>query len=113
MAKAYRKDGIATSKLLRPIDYTSTAFVEYVIEDDMINQKFSGYMTQLKTIMGEDNFFNGLNSFLASFSWRNATADNFLCCLKAYYNVSFVTFDNWRSQWLDSQLLDIMYISFN
>lgn len=42
-------------------------------------------MTQLKLIMGEDNFFKGINKFLTQFSWGNVVTDDLFGYLKPYY----------------------------
>lgn len=75
----------------------------------IIYQKAPIMMRNLETMMGEDNFKNGLRDYLSLYSYGNATWDDLINSLKKFTNKDLTL---WNKAWIKSKgMPDIGYLS--
>ena len=59
-----------------------------VVFDGISYQKGSTVLKQLMFLMGEDNFFRGLQEYFKLLQFQNGTIDDFLNAMRKYFDSS-------------------------
>jgi len=81
--------------------------------DRITYQKGSATLKQLMFLMGEDNFFKGVQDYFNEFGWKNATIDDFLNKMQKYFTITDFTLDDWKESWLLTPSLNTVSIEWD
>ena len=87
--------------------------VASVIFDSITYRKGSMTLKQLKFLMGQDNFFKGLQEYFLLYGYKNATINDFLTCMSHnFYNEDF-TLDDWKKRWIERSSLNVITVEWD
>jgi aminopeptidase N len=111
----YREDQITdtTHAVRSEVQNTSVASTYF---DRITYQKGSATLKQLKFLMDGDtgdNFFSGVRDYFSEFGWKNATIDDFLGKMQAYFENTSFTLDDWKDSWLLTPSLNTGYVEWD
>lgn len=65
-------------------------------------------MKQLMFLMTEANFFKGLTNYFVKYALDNATIDDFLIEMKAFFDESNFTLAEWKDMWILTPSLNVI-----
>ncbi|NKF51314.1 aminopeptidase N [Shewanella sp. WXL01] len=92
---AYFKDSLVTT---HPIEMPAPAsFNAFDNIDAITNQKGASVLKQLRYLLGDETFRQGVNYYLSQFSYQNATLDDFINSLAT---VAKRDLSQWTQDWL-------------
>jgi len=92
----YLEDQLSTTPPVRSVvPNTNLAKVYF---DAITYRKGMMTLKQLFFIMGEENFYKGVNKYFTNFAWSNGTIDDFLNSISEFYVIpgSNYTLENWK-----------------
>lgn len=76
------------------------------IFDSITYSKGAAMLHQLESLMGNENFFNGVREYLEKFSWSNAESKDLFGYMK---NEVEVDMDRWFKEWLQCAGVNVVW----
>lgn len=105
---AYRADAlITTHPIEQKVASTADAFTNF---DSITYGKGGSVLKQLPYFIGEENFRNGIRSYLKKYAYQNTTLDNFVDELAL---ASGLNLDQWQQEWLYQSGLNTVQADFS
>jgi aminopeptidase N len=111
----YREDQLATT---HPIagEVLNTEQAETIF-DGITYSKGAACLKQILCLIGEENFSKAMKSYFEKYQWSNATLDDFINNLQAFYHPSDPSFPQdlnvWKQEWLCTAGLNEAKPEFN
>jgi aminopeptidase N len=104
---AYWEDQLVTTHpILASVPNTEAAFANF---DGITYGKGASVLKQLSRLLGEENFQKGVQQYLNTHSYENATLQNFINALS---EASTVPLKSWSESWLESAGLNTISVDY-
>jgi aminopeptidase N len=81
--------------------------------DGISYQKGSAILKQLLFLMGEGNFFSGLQDYFQNLQWSNSTIDDLLASMGKFFDNPSIALSEWNQMWLLLPSLNVLTVDWD
>ena len=113
IADAYHEDQMTSTTHPVRSDVPNTSLASTYF-DYITYRKGQTTLKQLVFLMGQANFFKGLQSYFVKYPWKNTTIDEFLAELSPFFPTKYpFTLDEWKQIWILEPSLNILTVEWD